>query len=284
MRSQSGDSASRFSYHSTKSRYAFKRKRLASAKSSLIKKKKVALTNDDFFTGISINYELGKDFLREMDTPICTSKTIFLPVTLSEVAPGRCLILSPYGHSSVLGFHCHECRPENNTSFTQTQKSTDNEELFSVTLCFLNNVEKVVQHKAFYLSLLGHSMNVVKQSLGQPSLLYCYTVLKRFHQQLFPIFSAEGHLLTMYIIFSTQTLHISETLLRILVDNIENHNLSLDCFSGHYILTVKPKSLEESSLNVSVSKICDLVAQLDFSDELKQEYLNGSALISSFLS
>ncbi|AAC58117.1 ORF69 [Alcelaphine gammaherpesvirus 1] len=268
---------------SVRSRYTLKRKRLNSAKSATLKKKKVFLSNSEFFAGVSTNYELGKDFLREMDTPICTSNTVFLPVKFSDVAPGRCLTLSPYGHSSVLGFHCQECKPDSSSGFTQAQQSAESNELLSVNLCFLNNVEKVVQHKAFYLSLLGHSMNTVKQSLGQPSLLYCYTVLKKFYPQIFPIFTANGPMLTMYIIFTSLTLHVSEAVLRILTDNVENHNLSADCYKGHYILSIEPQALEESNLNVCVTKICDLVAQLDFSDELKQEYVNGSTLIANFL-
>ncbi|AIB03225.1 ORF69 [Bovine gammaherpesvirus 6] len=282
--SRDGDALSKRSYATKASLCSAKRKKSKSIKSAIIKKKKITLSNQDFFSGISLNHELGKDFLREMDTPICTSSTIFLPTDFSAVAPGRCLILSPYGHSSVLGFHCHECKPHCSSAFNQNNvKSNDNDEILSVSLCFLNHVEKVVQHKAFYLSLLGHSMNLVKQSLNQPSLLYCYIVLKKFCSKLFPIFTNHGGQITMFIIFNTSELHISETLLRILTDNVQGYSLSVDCFAGNYILAVKPRLAEEATVAVNVNKICDLVSELDFSDELKQDYVNGSSLISHFL-
>ncbi len=63
----------------------------------------------DFFRGISANFELGKDFLREMNTPIHVSEAVFLPLSLCTLSPGRCLRLSPFGHSLTLGSHCEIC-------------------------------------------------------------------------------------------------------------------------------------------------------------------------------
>lgn len=277
----------RMSFKNKKSVKSMKLKRRNTVK-SLTLKKKIYLTDHDFFSGISLNYELGKDFLREMDTPICTSNIIFLPTTLISVPPGRCLILSPYGHSSALGFHCDECKgisikPSALTFNSQTQETLkETDEIFSQSLCFFNNVEKVLQNKSFYLSLLGHSMSTVRQSFKQPGLLYSYMILNKFCPKPFPIFTDDGCKLTMFITFCTSKLHIGETCLRIFSDNLQNYTITLDCFKGHYIIKFTLINHEENIVNVNVDKICEAVSQLDFSDELKQEFVNGTTLINDF--
>lgn len=295
------DGAENMSTYSTKSKKTTKSKRKNSAKYHPYnppsnfhyknKKRLPEITTSDFFKGITMNIEIGRDFLREMDTPICTSKTIFLPLELSLLAPGRCIVLCPFGHTSNMSFDCSYC-----SCVTESQKNTfsatvssqtnsiqlkENDELYSVALTFYNHSDKVVQHKSFYLSLLSHSMETVRLSFKQPGLIYGYVILKQFCQQIFPIFNETFNgLINMFIIFKSENLHIGETCLRLLTDKLPGYNLSIDCVRQTYILKFSPKSQEERSLTVPEDSICDAVSTLDYTDELKEEILNGSILVS----
>ncbi|ATA58301.1 nuclear egress lamina protein UL31 [Eptesicus fuscus gammaherpesvirus] len=269
---------------------------------------KCMVTSSNFFDAISRNGELGRDFLREMDTPICTSKTILLPLDISQVAPGRCVVLSPFGHSSNMGFYCSYCSPSTMGQQAGTgtgggpgsggagsarapgltgagspgTSSTDCcEELFSVTLSFYNHADKVVQHKAFYLSLLSHSMSAVQQSFRQPGLLYGFLVLKTFCHDPLPIFteSTETGLLSMYAIFKTKSLHVSESCLRLLTDNLPAYSVVLDCVHDQYVLALRPTGAPERTVSVADASICEAVASLDYTDELKQEIITGTAIV-----
>nr|QRE02551.1 hypothetical protein [Otarine gammaherpesvirus 4] len=247
------------------------------------------LTDADFFDGISLNHELGKDFLREMDTPICTSNTIFLPMAFSEVAPGRCLLLSPFGHLSILGCYCDQCgqrdgcvvrgsAPET-PAVTGAPSCTYGGELASVGLSFYNNADRVIQNRSFYLSLLSHSMDTVRSSFAQPSLMYAFLVFKTLCPDGFPVFFCNTMgLLSMRMVFQTQTLHLSEVCLRLLTDNLQCYSVTVDCVKQAYVVTIHPLALEDRSVTVAEDAICDAVSALDYSDELKHEILTCTSI------
>lgn len=255
-----------------------------------IYKSQVSVSMFDFFNGITFNSEFGKDFLREMDTPICTSKIICLPLDVNQIAPGRCLVLSPLGHTCNMGFHCEHCSQNENPSFTNFQVtcantkmgSLDSKELNSVTLTFHNHAHKVVQNKNFYLSLLSHSLNTVKQSFNQPSLLYSYTVLRTMCEDVFPIFVEMDKKLCMYTLFKNENLHIGEACLRLIIDNMLNYRVTLDCIKQTYVLKFEPIYPETNTMTVQEVEICEAVTSLDYTDEIKQEIVNGQELVAGF--
>nr|WIV69334.1 hypothetical protein [Bovine gammaherpesvirus 4] len=246
------------------------------------------LTDFDFFSVISTRKELGMDFLREMNSPICTSKSILLPIDLYRVTPGRCLILSPYGYSSNMSFQCDACssldKLPTGTIANQHNKSDPSlntpKELFSITLTFYHNVDKVVQHKNFYLSLLSNSMESVRQSFCQPSLLYTYIVLKSFGHNIFPIFRERTNALSMYLIFKNNEIHIGETSLRLFLDNLTAYLVTLDCVQKTYVLKMSPILPEETHITISQDSICDAICTLDCTDEIKEEIIKGVNLVS----
>ncbi|AJG42996.1 hypothetical protein KM481_gp66 [Harp seal herpesvirus] len=250
----------------------------------------IAISNEDFFNGISLNKEFGRDFLREMDTPLCTSKTVCLPLDISEIAPGRCIALSPFGHTANMGFYCDQCCQTLTSAKCHFKQQTPNklflgpnDELCSVALSFYNNAEKVVQNKAFYLSLLSNSVHAIKQSFVQPSLLYGYLVLKTMCSDVVPLFTqGENNMLTMYATFKTESLHIGETCLRLLTDNMINYKITIDCIKKTYVIKFFPQHPEEKTPSVPETSICESIASLDFTDELKQELVNGHQIISNF--
>lgn len=288
------DDSDRFSHRSRKSRKSLaRRKRFKpydpyNKNTNVSSRRDSPLTNDEFFRAISINADLAKDFLREMDTPVCTSTAIFLPVELDRVAPGRCLALSPFGHTSTLGFDCAQCLGSIKTgSYDPKSKLekqiTEEEELRSVALCFYNNAERAVRYKAFYLSLLSISLNAVRGSLVQPGLLYGYTVLRTVGtEEIFPIFKIDRNtsLLIMFVIFKSDTLHLGEACLRTLTENLSNYRMRIDCVKKTYVLAFVPLAPEPRSLSVQEDSICEAVSALDYSDELKQEIAWGTSLVS----
>lgn len=216
----------------------------ASKKSKTLKNM-VILSDSDFFSAISIRNDIGSDFLREMDSPICTSKTLLLPLTADQIAPGRCLFLSAFGHTSNLGFHCDFCNSaetRNNPDGSPRDEaaSTRAGDLLSVNLTFYHNADKVVPHKFFYLSLLSNSLDAVKQSFQQPGLLYAYVIFRSFSMNPFPIFTIADDLLTMWLIFRQRDLHISENCLRLLVDNLPMYKIEIDCVRKDYIISFTP--------------------------------------------
>lgn len=283
---------SKRSKKSTKSRSHLKRHKFHPYKTHSIKsacKPHASVSIFDFFNGITLNSEFGKDFLREMDTPICTSKIICLPLDVNQIAPGRCLVLSPLGHTCNMGFHCERCtRAENHSysHFQATSSSTINpgsKDFNSVTLTFYNHASKVVQNKNFYLSLLSHSLNTVKQSFSQPSLLYIYIVLRTLCEDVFPIFvEGDKGLLCLYTIFKQDNLHIGEACLRLLIDNLVNYKVTLDCIRQTYVLKFEPLCAETNTMAVQEQEICESVTGLDYTDEIKQEIVNGQELVADF--
>lgn len=176
----------------------------------------------DFFRGISANFELGKDFLREMNTPIHVSEAVFLPLSLCTLSPGRCLRLSPFGHSLTLGSHCEICINRSQVHVPQEFSSTQ--------LSFFNNVHKIIPNKTFYVSLLSSSPSAVKAGLSQPSLLYAYLVTGHFCGTICPIFSTNGKgRLIMHLLLQGTSLHIPETCLKLLCENIgPTYELAVD--------------------------------------------------------
>ncbi|ARW78132.1 nuclear egress lamina protein [Common bottlenose dolphin gammaherpesvirus 1 strain Sarasota] len=254
-----------------------------------------ALSDFDFFTGISKNNELGKDFLREMDTPICTSNTIFLPLGLDRLSSGRCIVLSPFGHLSILGCYCEHCakpydNPSHDYSLSPCQPyarpinpySSETEDLCSLSLTFFNNADKVIQNKTFYLSLLSHSMDRVRNSFNQPGLLYTFIVLRTFCPDSFPVFVENGNkCLTMFVVFKARLLHISEECLRLLSSNLQAYSVSIDCSQKAYIVKVSPVLPEEKTVILAEDSICEAVASLDYSDELKQEFKHSTGIVSN---
>nr|UQT64296.1 ORF69 [Human gammaherpesvirus 8] len=242
-----------------------------------------------FFSIISHRHELGVDFLREMETPICTSKTVMLPLDLSTVAPGRCVSLSPFGHSSNMGFQCALCPSTENPTVAQGSRPQTmvgdalkkNNELCSVALAFYHHADKVIQHKTFYLSLLSHSMDVVRQSFLQPGLLYANLVLKTFGHDPLPIFTTNNGMLTMCILFKTRALHLGETALRLLMDNLPNYKISADCCRQSYVVKFVPTHPDTASIAVQVHTICEAVAALDCTDEMRDDIQKGTALVNA---
>ncbi|AIU39595.1 nuclear egress lamina protein [Equid gammaherpesvirus 5] len=278
----------------------------ASSSSSSVKSLRRAHTlvsNCDFFNGITLNHEFGRDFLREMDTPICTSKVICLPLDLDGIAPGRCLVLSPLGHACNMGFYCDRCcgarAGGNSTGNPYSQfhhhhqgpgsgaaaamagpQNSGKDDLHSVTLTFYNQVSKVVQNKHFYLSLLSHSLTTIKKSFVQPGLLYGYTVLRTLCDDVFPIFKEAENGLCMFALFKRDDLHVSETCLRHLVDNLDHYRVTLDCVKHTYMLKFSPVRAETNGMTIQEVEICEAITGLDFTDEIKQEIISGQELVA----
>lgn len=251
------------------------------------------MTTEKFFNGISHNPEYGKDFLREMDLPLCNSKPVQLPLNLRTVHPGRCIELSVFGHSAIMGFQCEECtRTQSNggkkAGFIDQNKhiqlGPNNEnELFSITLAFYNNADKVVQHKGFYLSLLSHSLETVKQSFAQPSLLYTYLLFKNYYKQpLIPVFTPGENGLAMFLLFDdAKTLHVNEQCIRLAADNLIYYSITFDCLQGTYVMALRPEYRECQKINIAEDDICAAVAALDYSDEIKEAIIENTNKICS---
>ncbi|AGY30756.1 ORF69 [Retroperitoneal fibromatosis-associated herpesvirus] len=251
-----------------------------------LKRPRLQVSDQVFFSVLANRHELGMDFLREMDTPICTNKSVMLPLDLSTVAPGRCVSLSPFGHSSNMGFQCVLCSPSDKAAVARasglggdTLKA--NSELCSVALAFYHHADKVVQHKTFYLSLLSHSMDVVRLSFLQPGLLYAHLVLRTFGHDPLPIFITSNNMLTLFLIFKTRELHLGETTLRLLMDNLPNYRVSVDCLKQSYVIRFAPDHRDTEAMTVPVHTICEAVAALDCTDELRDDIQKGTALVTS---
>nr|CAC84367.1 hypothetical protein [Saimiriine gammaherpesvirus 2] len=232
----------------------------------------IKLTDKMFFSAISSKKELGTDFLREMDAPICTSKTILLPLDLNSISPGRCIYLSPFGHSSNMEFQCEKCTESKNKGSGDVSQNHD---LYSVTLVFYKNVDKVVKHKAFYLSLLSHSMENLKKSFTQPELLYAYVVVKEAGHNVFPIFFEKDDCLSICLTFKCQTLHIGESCLRMLMDNLPNYKISIDYIKDVYAMTFTQCFPIQRNISIAEDTICESVSTLDCTDELREEIVKG---------
>lgn len=238
------------------------------------------LTTENFYKAISRNLEFGRDFLREMDCPLCLSKPVLLPLNLSDVAPGRCLSLSPFGHNLVMEFQCETCARPGQVNKSSTSPPRD-DELFSITLAFYNNAGKVLLHKAFYLSLLSQSMDLVRRSFLQPSLLYAFLVIKTFSgQNIVPVFTSGDLGISMYIIFNSINLHINETCIRLLSENMTHYKNSIDCTGdGTYIMNIAPITMELQKINISHEEICEAINNLDYTDEIKGEIVTNTEII-----
>nr|ACG63560.1 ORF69 [Cynomys herpesvirus] len=256
------------------------------SRASKLLKNKMLLSDRDFFSAISIRKDIGSDFLREMDSPICTSKTLLLPLSADQIAPGRCLFLSAFGHTSNLGFHCDICNSAETRRTTDVSPrdetvSTRPGDLLSVNLTFYHNADKVVHHKFFYLSLLSNSLDAVKQSFQQPGLLYAYVIFRSFSMSPFPIFTNHEGLMTMWLIFRQRDLHISENCLRLLVDNLPMYKIEIDCIRKDYIISFSPLVPEENRVSIPEASICEAITTLDFTDECKENFVYCNSLIMS---
>lgn len=254
------------------------------------------LTTETFFNGINNNPEYGKDFLREMDLPLCNYKPVQLPLNLRNIHPGRCIELSIFGHNAIMGFQCEDCTKTQNTGnrtagfIDQSNKTitigpTNENELFSITLAFFNNADKVVQHKAFYLSLLSHSLETVRQSFSQPSLLYTYLLFKNFCKQtMTPVFTQEDHGLAMFLLFNdSKTLHINEQCIRLAADNLIYYSITFDCLHGTYVMALRPEYKECQKINIPEDEICAAVSSLDYSDEIREAIIENTNKICTML-
>lgn len=243
--------------------------------------------------------EYGKDFLREMDSPLCLSKPIQLPVNLRSIHPGRCLELSAFGHSSVMGFQCESCALQCSDHAVAGQgflcapthpavgnsRPMENNDLYSITLAFYNNADKVVQHKIFYLSLLSHSNAFLRKSFQQPSLLYTYILFKTLcTPNIVPIFKQYDLGIGMFFVFKDkQNLHLKENVIRLASDNLNYYSITLDCIYGTYVLSVIPEYSELQKIKIPEEEICEAVSSLDYSDEIKEELLKGAEIVSTLI-
>ncbi|AAD21403.1 unknown [Macaca mulatta rhadinovirus 17577] len=261
--------------------------RHGSCKSEIMQWKKL-VSDTQFFSALTRRHELGVDFLREMGTPICTSKSVMLPLNLKTIAPGRCVSLSSFGHSSNMGFNCSSCTPTDRSAVSLDanalgeDSARKNSELCSVALTFYHHAEKVVQHKGFYLSLLSHSMEVVRKSFTQPGLLYAHLVLKTFGHDPLPIFTVDAdERLALWAVFHTRDLHLGETSLRLIMDNLPNYDITVDCIKQTYIMKFTPSRPDNATVTVPVNSICEAVATLDCTDEFREEIQRGTAIINS---
>ncbi|CEQ32334.1 BFLF2 [human gammaherpesvirus 4] len=228
----------------------------------------------DFFRGISANFELGKDFLREMNTPIHVSEAVFLPLSLCTLSPGRCLRLSPFGHSLTLGSHCEICINRSQVHVPQEFSSTQ--------LSFFNNVHKIIPNKTFYVSLLSSSPSAVKAGLSQPSLLYAYLVTGHFCGTICPIFSTNGKgRLIMHLLLQGTSLHIPETCLKLLCENIgPTYELAVDLVGDAFCIKVSPRdTVYEKAVNVDEDAIYEAIKDLECGDELRLQIINYTQLI-----
>ncbi|AAN64284.1 ORF63 [callitrichine gammaherpesvirus 3] len=233
------------------------------------------LTLDRFFTGISTNFELGKDFLREINRPICVSKSISVPLRLASVPPGRCLKLSSFGHSLVMGSHCDVCAGRAILDIPQ--------ELGSIQLSFFNNVHQVLAHKQFYVSLLSNSPDAVKAGIRQPTLLYAFILAGHFDLKACPVFTFNPRgKLTMFLMVPGTSLHLSETCLKLLSGNIcPTYNITLDLIGETFCLHFEPlEGVQEKTISVDESAIYEAIKGLDWSDELRLQIINYTQLIS----
>lgn len=254
---------------------------------SSIKTKKRNLTDAEFFNGLTTKRELGLDFLREMNCPIDISRPLLLPVSLNDLAPGRCLTLSPFGHASNLCFHCEICSQKNSTNSTGHDTGLEiptqqQNELSSVALTFFHQSDKIISHKVFYGSLLSNSPEFVTKSFSQPGLLYTYTIIKQLcpGPEPIPVFQQTlDELLIMHLIFKVRDLHLNESCLRLLTDNLPNYHITVDCVQKQYLLRLTPLHPEEKTVTVAEQQISDSIMGLDISDELKDEIHRASKIV-----
>ncbi|AAB66419.1 hypothetical protein [Murine herpesvirus strain 4556] len=237
-----------------------------------------------FFNLIYKRQDLGLDFLREMSEPLCTSRPVLLPLNLKNIAPGRCISLTPFGHTDNLGFQCETCTDPNlNKSIPPKLEDPafSKNELCSVTLTFYQQAEQVIQHKQFYLSLLNLSMDAVRNSLTQPGLLYCYLVTKAFMLEGFPIFFEETNgMLGLYLVFRRDLLHLHESYLRLLIDNLGNYDISVDSVGRSYIIKLCPVGNVSRIPTIPADNVCLAVNNLDYGDDVKASWIECFNIVS----
>lgn len=246
-----------------------------------------------FFALITKKPQVGRDFLREMSIPVSSDNTVFLPLNVRRLPPGRCIMLSPFGHKSVIEFHCGTCRkiPPNDSDLAfkmllsgrQTSMQTpDTDEANSLPLTVFNNAPKVIQHKLFYLSLLSQSMDMLRASFKQPGLFYAHFILAKFCPGGFPVFKRESNtgLLSMITVYRSQRVHVGEGCLQALCENMPEYNVSIDItLNKVYIVVIEPRESETKLVSLQEESICDAVAALDCSDEMKQELITMYNLV-----
>lgn len=209
-----------------------------------------------------------------MNTPIHVSEAVFLPLSLCTLSPGRCLRLSPFGHSLTLGSHCEICINRSQVHVPQEFSSTQ--------LSFFNNVHKIIPNKTFYVSLLSSSPSAVKAGLSQPSLLYAYLVTGHFCGTVCPIFSTNGKgRLNMHLLLQGTSLHIPETCLKLLCENIgPAYELAVDLLGDSFCLKVSPRdTVHEKAVNVDEDAIYEAIKDLECGDELRLQIINYTQLI-----
>ncbi|ADW24411.1 hypothetical protein RHVP.69 [Cricetid gammaherpesvirus 2] len=239
-----------------------------------------------FFTLLSTRRDLGRDFLREMVAPICNATPVLLPLDLRTVSPGRCVSLTPYGHTSNMGFQCKTCADawQHNNQETPLPKLDDpafsKNELCSVTLAFYQQAGKVIQNKLFYLSLLHTSMDAVRASLCQPGLLYSFLVTRAFGKTPFPIFFPHEKHLGVNLIFKDDCLHLHESCLRLLIDNLSDYEISVDSINSSYILKLTPTGNVGKAAVIPMEPICEAVAGLECGDDLKAQFIDCMNIVS----
>lgn len=155
-------------------------------------------------------------------------------------------------------------------------------ELYSVTLTVYNHADEVVQNKAYYLSLLCMSAGTLKSSFAQPGLFYAYYVLRASGHAILPVFEVgpAGNL-TMFTLFKNTVVHIGENCLRMLTDNLPEYVITLDCVKQTYVLRFTPTHPERPMVNMRETQICEAVAALDLTDELREDISRGLALVLS---
>lgn len=242
---------------------------------SFINKSKNKISLTSFFNGICSNYELGKDFLKEMNMPICTSHTINVPITINTIFPGRCLNLSPFGHSLILGSHCEKC--------TLYELNSIPTEFNSLELLFFNNVGKYIENKAFYLSLLSLSIDAILISFRQPCLIYSYILFNHFIQGSCPIFtSTENGKIRMFLFFKTLSIHVCETCLKLLCEHVgNNYDITVDITNECIFFSFYPNALEEKPLAADKETILENIKTLECSDELRHNISTFTYLCDS---
>lgn len=86
----------------------------------------------------------------------------------------------------------------------------------------------------------------------------------------------------MYTLFKNENLHIGEACLRLIIDNMLNYKVTLDCIKQTYVLKFEPIYPETNTMTVQEVEICEAVTSLDYTDEIKQEIVNGQELVAGF--
>ncbi|AZB49169.1 hypothetical protein [Vombatid gammaherpesvirus 1] len=236
-----------------------------------------------FFQLVTKKPQVGRDFIREMSIPVSSDNTVFLPLNVRRLPPGRCIMLSPFGHKSVLEFHCGSCRKAYHgiaeahfsalLSGHQISTSHEVDEVNSLPLTVFNNASKVIQHKLFYLSLLSQSMDTMRANFKQPGLFYAYFTLAKFCPGGCPIFRRQANtgLLRMITVYRSTSVHIGDTCLQSLCENLPEYKISIDTVNKVYYVSIEPREKENKNIALNEDAICEAVASLDCSDELRQE-------------